>query len=161
MIDEPVEAPAVEPVLAQEVYAPEIAPARRRRIGLWMLIALLALAAAAAAAWSLGMLNIGSSKASDSALTIESARDPERVVLQSGNELVRIYGRIVNTGDAPERVPQIRANLIDATGRVVHSFAISAPVRELGPKESATFDVAETNVPRAAQKAELSFGPAV
>ena len=163
VLDEPppVE-PVHEPIPVEESYIEEEeeAPRRRRRLGFWLLIALLALIAAAAAAWYLGMLNVGDS-AEKSALTIESARDPERVVLQSGNELVRIYGRIVNTGEEAERVPQIQANLIDATGRIVHSFSISAPVRELGPKESATFDVAETNVPRAAKEAELSFGPAV
>ncbi|HWH18865.1 MAG TPA: MJ0042-type zinc finger domain-containing protein [Allosphingosinicella sp.] len=149
--------PAPEPVADYSPYVEADEP-RRRRIGLWILLAALALAAAAAAAWYLGMLNLGEARTGETALKIEHPRDPERVVLESGNELVRVYGRIVNTSDQAQRVPQIHAELLDATGRIVHSFSISAPVAQLGPKESATFDAAETNVPRAARDLQFSFG---
>ncbi|HEY0627211.1 MAG TPA: zinc-ribbon domain-containing protein [Allosphingosinicella sp.] len=150
---------AEEPASDYQPYDPE--PEPRRRIGLWLLLAALALAAAAAAAWYLGLLNIGGERSADAGLSLEYTKQPERAVLESGNELLRVYGRVINTSDEARRVPQIKAELRDATQRVVHTFSISAPVSQLGPNESATFDVAETNVPRSARDLNLSFGPAV
>jgi hypothetical protein len=132
---------------------------RRRRLGLWLFLALAALAAVAAAAYYLGMLNLGQPQASaEGPLKIEYSREPERTVLASGNELLRVYGRVVNVSGEAQRVPQIRADLKDGSGRVVHSFFISAPVTELQPKESATFDSAETGVPSSAREVNLNFG---
>lgn len=156
--------PEAEPEQAPEpIYEPHSdEPERRpRRWGLWILLAALALAAGLAAAWYLGMIDIGRGNeraSADDVLEIEYTRTPERALLESGNELLRVYGRVVNTSAQVQRVPPIRAELRDATGRIVHSFSISAPVAELRPKESATFDAAETNVPRNAQDLDLSFG---
>jgi hypothetical protein len=145
----------------EQVYEyPDEEPAltRRRRLGLWLFLALAAVAAAAAAAYFLGVLNLGRSQASaEGPLKIEYS-DPERTVLASGNELLRVYGKVVNVSDETQRVPQIRADLKDDNGRVVHTFFISAPVAELQPKESATFDSAETGVPTTASKVALNFG---
>lgn len=133
----------------------------RRRIGLWILLALAALAAAAGAAYYLGLLNVGPERASaQPPLQLEYTRTPERAVLESGNELLRVYGRVLNVSDQPQRVPQIQAELRDQSGRVVHSFSIAAPVPELQPKESASFDSAETDVPANASDLNLSFGQA-
>lgn len=154
-------APLVEPEPTYSEYEQAPAPKRRRRIGLWLLIALVALAAAAAAAWYSGKLTIPGVPAAHAAvepLTLDYAQ-PERSVLESGNELVRVHGRIENGSDIVQRVPQLQAVLKDASGKVVHRFAISPPVAQLGPKESATFDTAETNVPQAAERLSLSFGP--
>lgn len=128
----------------------------RRRIGIWILLAALALIAATAAAWYVGALDIGQARAA-TPLQLEYPRKPERAKLESGNELLRVYGRVSNTSGETQRVPQIRADLCDATNRVVYSFLISAPVAELRPKESATFDAAETNVPPGARDLRLSF----
>jgi predicted Zn finger-like uncharacterized protein len=151
-----------EPRAQDEVYQyPDEEPAitRRRRLGLWLFLALAAVAAAAAAAYYLGALSLGQSQASaEGPLQLEYTRTPERTVLESGNELLRVYGKVLNVSDETQRVPQIRAELRDSTGRVVHSFFISAPVVELKPKESATFDSAETGVPNSARDLNLSFG---
>lgn len=149
---EPVQEPAHQPDEEREPGRP--------RTGLWFVLALLTLAAAAAAAWYLGMFDGGQNRAgAQSALRIEyTDRRPERVALASGDELFRVYGRVINEGEETERVPPVQAQLLDATGRIVHSFSISPPVAELGPKESATFDAAERNVPRSARDVELSFG---
>lgn len=158
---EPVVEPAPDEVRHVDHYAEEPpVDTRRRRIGLWLFLALAALAAAAAAAYYLGVLNIGnaSEASAEGPLQLEYTRTPERTVLQSGNELLRVYGRVINVSAEAQRVPQIRAELRDATGRIVHSFFISAPVTELQPKESATFDSAETGVPRSARDLNLSFG---
>ncbi len=142
---------------------PEDEPIIRRtgsRIGAWLLLAILALVAAAAAAWYTGNLTIPGVKqvAAADPLKLDYAQ-PERSTLESGNELLRVYGRIENASAKTQRVPQIRAELRDADGNVVHRFAISPPVTALRPNESATFDMAETNVPQAAERLNLSFAP--
>lgn len=152
--------PSEEP-LAPYDYPDDAADERPRRIGLWILLALAALCAAAAAAYYLGALRLGGAQASaEGPLQLEYTRTPERTKLESGNELLRVYGRVLNVSDEAHRVPQIKAELRDASGRIVHSFFISAPVAELQPKESATFDSAETDVPTSARDLNLSFGQA-
>jgi hypothetical protein len=39
----------------------------------------------------------------------------------------------VNQGEKTQRVPPIKAELVDAQGRVVYGWPISAPVAELQP----------------------------
>ena len=67
-------------------------------------------------------------------------------------------GRIVNPTERIQRVPQIQAELRDGQGRLVYGWAISAPVAELPPGASATFNSAEVDVPRGAKALNLSFG---
>ncbi len=142
-------------------HAPPFQP-RRRSPWLWVLALIAALLLAAAAASYLGMLSIGgvSLARDETPLVIEYPRKPQRTAMESGNELLTVYGRIVNRSDAVQRVPPIRAELRDASGRVVYAWSISAPVADLGPKESASFDSAEVDVPKAARDINLSFGPA-
>ena len=82
----------------------------------------------------------------------------QRQNLASGNELLTVSGRITNLTDKIQRVPQIRAELRDSQDRGVYRWAISAPVTELGPRQSATFNSAEVGVPRGAKKLHLSAG---
>jgi len=91
-------------------------------------------------------------------LLIEVTRKPERRLLESGNELLAVSGRIVNPTDSVQPVPQIRATLRDAEGREVYGWSISAPVPELQPNQSATFNSAEVDVPRGATDLNLNFG---
>ena len=55
----------------------------------------------------------------------------DRRRLESGNELLAVHGEISNQTDEVQRVPQIRAELKDAQGRVVYAWSIAPPVREL------------------------------
>ena len=59
-----------------------------------------------------------------------------------------VRGEITNQTDEVQRVPQIRAELRDAQERVVYSWSIAPPVRELAPRGRAVFDSAERDVPR-------------
>ena len=51
----------------------------------------------------------------------------------------------------------IRAELSDAQGRVVYSWAISAPVAELGPGASTNFNSAVVDVPASVKRLKLNF----
>ena len=96
-------------------------------------------------------------QAAERALVIEATRAPDRTTLESGNELLTVFGRVLNTGDKKQRVPPIKAELVDAQGRVVYGWAISAPVAELGPGGSTTFNSAVVDVPRGARRLRLDF----
>jgi predicted Zn finger-like uncharacterized protein len=139
---------------------------RRNWTRIWTMAAiaaaLLMLAATAAVSW-LGLPRIGAGFAigegGGSALRIEDQR-AERRPMASGNELLTVTGRIVNPTGERQSVPPIRAELRDAQKRVVYRWSISAPVAELQPRQSATFNSAEVDVPRGAQSIHLDFGPA-
>jgi hypothetical protein len=91
-------------------------------------------------------------------LVLELTRDPERRRMESGNELFAVSGRIVNPTDQVQPVPQIQAALKDVGDKPVYQWSISAPVSELQPGQSATFNSAEVDVPQSAYKLSLKFG---
>lgn len=97
------------------------------------------------------------SGAVESPLMLQVIHKPERRTLASGNELFAVSGRIVNPTAATQPVPDIRAELRDASGRVVYSWTITAPARSLAAKASADFDSAEVDVPRGSKALNLSF----
>jgi predicted Zn finger-like uncharacterized protein len=138
-------------------------PFKPRRNPAKMMTALAVAAAAvmllAVAAISLlGVPTIGSNEAvAASPLKLEITRKPERRTMESGNELLAVSGRVFNPTDEVQRVPPIRAELRDAQGRIVYGWAISAPKAQLKPNESATFNSAEVDVPRVAQRLNLKF----
>jgi uncharacterized protein DUF3426 len=138
---------------------------RRNPAKMWTIVAIVAaalmLAATAAIIW-FGMPRFGGSfamigAAAGSSLRIENEQ-VERSALGSGNELLTVTGQIVNPTDAVQPVPQIRAELQDAGGRTLHSWAISPPVSELQPRQSATFNSAEVDLPKDAKRVHLDFG---
>ena len=138
-------------------------PFKPRRNPARMMTALAVAAAAvmllAVAAISLlGVPTIGGGEAvAGSPLQLEITRKPERRTMESGNELLAVSGRVFNPTDKVQRVPPIRAELRDAQGRIVYGWAISAPKAQLKPNESATFNSAEVDVPRVAQRLNLKF----
>jgi predicted Zn finger-like uncharacterized protein len=98
----------------------------------------------------------GAEKA-QSPLMLQVTRKPDRRTLATGSELFAVSGRIVNPTEVPQTVPDIRAELRDATGRPVYGWTINAPVRQLPPKGSADFDSAEVGVPQGSKALNLSF----
>lgn len=151
--------PDYDPFTNDPPFRPRRNPARLWTI-LAVVAALLMLAAAGAVYWlgpkSFGNIAMGRS---GTPLLINVTRKPERRPLESGNELLAVSGRIVNPTDSVQKVPQIRAVLRDAQGRIVYEWSISAPVRELQPNQSATFNSAEVDVPHGAKRLNLTFGP--
>ncbi len=83
----------------------------------------------------------------------------DRRWLASGNELLEVRGEISNPTEEAQTVPQIRAELKDAQGRVVYGWSIAPPVRAIPPGGRVNFDSAERDVPRGGRILSLTFGP--
>ena len=144
-------------------HAPPFRP-RRNPARMWTMVAIAAAAlmiAAVVAIQFFGLPELGQRMgipvASGDVLSISGSAERRR--LESGNELLTVTGEIANLTDAVQRVPQIRAELRDAQGRVVYAWAIAAPASQLQPRQTATFNSAEMNVPRGGRVLNLSFGP--
>jgi predicted Zn finger-like uncharacterized protein len=93
----------------------------------------------------------------DSRLLLEVVRQPERRILESGNELFAISGRIVNPTSEEQRIPDIRAELRNEKGQLVYGWTITPPQRTVEARGSVEFNAAEVNVPRTAQRLTISF----
>lgn len=139
--------------------------ARRNPARMWTMLAIAAavlmLAAVAAISYFdvLGTNDAVASPAGGSPLVLEVTRRPERRLMESGNELLMVTGRIVNPTAEVQAVPPIRAELRDAQGRVVYSWSIAPPVRELQPRGRVAFNSANVDVPRGGRVLSLTFGP--
>ncbi|MGA9583223.1 MAG: hypothetical protein WBR13_14785, partial [Allosphingosinicella sp.] len=125
---------------------------RRNPAKLWTLAAIAAallMLAATAAIYSFGLPDLGVDIAlpNRNATPLKLEYAAENQSLASGNALLTVTGRIVNPTQSVQRVPQLRAEVRDPSGAVVHSWSISPPVSELQPGQSATFNSAEMDVP--------------
>jgi len=149
---------------AEQVYYEEPGRTRRNwaRIGtIAAIVAALLMLSAVAAIWIFGLPDFGPSFGipvrTVGALDIHGQADRRR--LESGNELLAVHGEITNSSDEVQNVPQIRAELKDGQGRVVYTWSIAPPVRELQPHGRVPFDNAAMDVPRGGRTLSLSFGP--
>ncbi|HJO67738.1 MJ0042-type zinc finger domain-containing protein [Sphingomonas sanguinis] len=132
-------------------------PVRRWTIGA-VAACLLLLLATAAIMWT-GMPGIGGWLGlgnTESALELRS-NPIERRELENGSELFAISGQIINPSSSAQRVPDLRAELKDAQGRVVFSWAIAPQQRTLGPGASIDFNSAKLDVPPSSKRLDLSF----
>jgi predicted Zn finger-like uncharacterized protein len=93
----------------------------------------------------------------ESRLLLDVVRPPERRILESGNELFAISGRIVNPTSEEQKIPDIRAELRDAKGQLVYGWTITPPQRTLEARGSIELNAAEVNVPRNAERLTISF----
>jgi predicted Zn finger-like uncharacterized protein len=141
------------------------APRRRNPALRWTIIAGIVALLLVAAIVALQFVNLDGVRArlgmggrgSSVALLLEVPRKPERRTLASGNELFALTGRVVNPTRERQNVPDIKAELQDAQGRVVYNWVITPPTRTLGPGASAEFNAAEVDVPKGARELKLSF----
>ena len=150
--------PSIDPYAATAPFRP-----RRNRNTVMTILAglaaMLILIVAATIAW-FGPKAFAGWMGGDSAtspLMLQVLRKPERRTLATGNELFAVSGRIVNPTAVAQPVPDIRAELQDAHGRIVYGWTISAPVHALPAKGSADFDSAEVDVPQGSKALNLSF----
>jgi predicted Zn finger-like uncharacterized protein len=81
----------------------------------------------------------------------------ERRELENGSELFAVSGQVTNPSNARQRVPDIRAELRDAQGRMVFSWTITPQQRTLPPGGSVDFNSAKLDVPANSKRLELSF----
>ena len=135
---------------------------RRNPARLWTIFAIIAavlMLAATAAVYSFGLPELGVDIAlpgrGKTPLRLEF--QAENRTLASGNALLTVTGRITNPTQSVQRVPQLRAEVLDAQANAVHSWSISPPVSELQPRQSATFNSAEMDVPPSAVRLHLYF----
>ena len=119
--------------------------------------AALAMLAAVAAISYFGLPSLqGGANAEANPIRIEGKAEKRQ--LASGNELLTVTGYVTNLTGKVQRVPQIRAELLDAQKRAVYNWSISAPVAELQPQQKASFNSTEVGIPAGASNIKLSLG---
>ena len=84
----------------------------------------------------------------------------ERRTLPNGTEFFGASGTVTNVGTGRRDVPTILIVLRDARERIVYSWEVAPPKRELAPGESVTINEAVTDVPKTASIAEIGWKPA-
>ncbi len=129
---------------------------RRNPARMWTIVAIVAAALMLAATAAVLTLDLG--KLGVGVALLDNGRTPlgiedlrvEDGRLASGNALLTVTGRITNPTQSVQRVPQLRAEVLEADRKtVVYRWSISPPVSELQPGQSATFNSAEMDVPTA------------
>jgi hypothetical protein len=147
-------------------YAPPFKPRRNwSRIGTYAGIAFAVLALGATAAISgFGLpdwLTARSERAfapAEPELAIDfPANRQDRRTLPNGTEYFGASGKITNIGKTVQYVPSLLIALRDARGRIVYSWEVVPPKRELGPGEALTINEAVTDVPKSAVVAEIGW----
>ena len=81
----------------------------------------------------------------------------DRRPLENGSELFAVSGRVTNPSGSSQRVPDIRAELRDAHGKLVYGWTIAPQQRTLAPGAFVDFNSAKLDVPAASKRLELSF----
>lgn len=162
----PQPAPAPEPAGAES--APDeaeeaVAPRRRRMRGPWLLLGLVVLVVllgGVIATVVMGpdqvatRLGIGDRRVP---LGIAITREPDWRMIAGGSQLFAVSGRIWNPTSVAQPVPDIRAELKDATGRTVYAWTITRPVPRLAPGQAVSFDGAAVDVPPSSSRVNVAF----
>ena len=175
--------PPVQPVAAPEAPVREVAPPesdpydgldpfahsapfkpRRNPARQWTIAAI---AAGLAMLVGVGAMVFagGGGIAAQLGLPIAAAETPLRLVynpierrdLANGSEMFAISGKVTNPTDTHQAVPDIRAELRDAQGRLVYSWTIRPEATALPPRGSVEFNSAKLDVPVNSAKLVLSF----
>lgn len=81
----------------------------------------------------------------------------ERRELENGSELFAVSGQVSNPSTDRQRVPDIKADLRDAQGRLVFTWTITPQQRSLPPGGTIEFNSAKLDVPANSKRLELSF----
>ncbi|WP_085810647.1 MJ0042-type zinc finger domain-containing protein [Sphingomonas sp. TZW2008] len=140
-------------------FRPRINPVRRWTIAA-VVAALLMLVAVAAILWT-----SAPGLASQLGLAFGPEESPLRLIdnpierreINNGSELFAVSGKVLNPSTERQRVPDIRADLRDAQGRIVFSWTIIPQQRSLSPKSAIDFNSAKLDVPASSKRLELSF----
>jgi predicted Zn finger-like uncharacterized protein len=84
----------------------------------------------------------------------------DRRTLPNGTEYFGASGTVSNIGRETRSVPVILIVLRDARDRIVYSWEVVPPKRQLAPGETITINEAVTDVPKSAKSAEIGWKPA-
>ncbi|MBS0477962.1 MAG: zinc-ribbon domain-containing protein [Proteobacteria bacterium] len=143
-------------------FRPRRNPARRWTIaamtaGALMLIATLALVFGNLPSFA---AMLGLSLGGETPLRFVNLKKPDRRDLPNGSELFAIGGQVKNPTSQRQPVPDIRAELRDASDRLVYSWTIKPDQRSLAPGGTMNFDSAKLDVPSSSKTVKLSFSAA-
>lgn len=83
----------------------------------------------------------------------------DRRTLPNGTEYFGASGTVTNIGRESRYVPVILIVLRDARDRIVYSWEVVPPRRELAPGETITINEAVTDIPKSAKSAEIGWKP--
>lgn len=83
----------------------------------------------------------------------------DRRTLPNGTEYFGASGKVTNVGATRRTVPTILIVLRDERERIVYSWEVVPPRRQLNPGESVSINEAVTDVPRSARFAEIGWKP--
>lgn len=174
-------APPVEAVPVERAPAPAPAPAegeaaswdefeepapRRSWLRLAIVALLVALAVAAAAFFAVryygapAWLPVGQTAFAPPSANLEldfPAERQDRRTLPNGLQFFAASGTVTNIGKAPEQVPDVQVVLRDAQNRVVYTWQLEPPQRELAPGEAISINEAVTDVPASARVVEIGW----
>jgi len=163
---------APEPAVVTPTFVPPVTPQienlpvrlRRNTTRRWTIVAVLAgllMLIAAGAIVYLGApgvaAKLGLGTGSDETPLRLRDNPIERRELDNGSELFAVSGQVTNPSNQRQRVPDIRAELRDAQGRLVYSWTITPQQRTLAPGGAINFNSATLNVPANSKRLELSF----
>lgn len=87
------------------------------------------------------------------------AQQQRKEVLESGEEIFQVRGSINNVGQESVSVPSLLIVFRDAREKNVYSWVVVPSKRELAPGESLNVTEAITDIPPAAQAAEIGWSP--
>lgn len=164
---EPMAAPAEDAVEEPAYEQSWDEPAPRKsplKLILVVLLVLLAVAAAAFAAvryygapsW-LPVGQVAFAPASDNLELDFPADKQDRRTLPNGLQFFAASGTVTNVGRATERVPDVQVVLRDAQDRIVYTWELEPPKRELAPGETLSINEAVTDVPASARVVEIGW----
>lgn len=83
----------------------------------------------------------------------------DRRKLPDGTEFFGASGTVTNVGRTRRSVPTILIVLRDSRERIVYSWEVAPPKRQLAPGESVNINEAVLDVPRTAKIAEIGWKP--
>ena len=141
-------------------FRPRRNPARRQMIIALASAALLLATCAGLIAFGRPLLARLGGAGRPTPLVVTLVGAPQRRPMATGNELFALTGRVANPTAYPQPVPDVRAELVDAQGRVVYGWTIPAPADRLEPKTGVIFHSAEVDVPQGARTLNLTFASA-
>ena len=83
----------------------------------------------------------------------------DRRTLPNGAAFFGASGKVTNVGSTRRTIPPILIVLRDSRERIVYTWEVAPPKRQLNPGESVTINEAVTDVPRSAKSAEIGWKP--